>query len=86
MQRTKCFVERLTSSSLDRLNLTLNYLFNFQRIIKVVYSRSICCWVARSGSRLVIGVQGGSRGYYSRKLVVGSGATCEEVSVAREDS
>ena len=83
---SKCFDERLTSISLCSLNLTLNYLFNFKRIIKVVYSRLICYRVVRSESRLVIGVQGGSRRYYSRRLVVGSGATCEEASVAKEDS
>ena len=83
---SKCFDEQLTSISLCSLNLTLNYLFNFKRIVKVVHSRLICFRVVESKSRLVIGVQGGPRRYYSRRLVVGSGATFEEASVAKEDS
>ena len=47
-----------------------------------MFVRSICCLIVGNKSRLVSGVQGGPRGYYSRRLVVDFSATCDKASVA----
>ena len=57
-------------------------MFNFKESLEVVNTRSITCLVVGGRSKLISVVQGGSRGYYSRRLIVGSSATCERVSVA----